>query len=109
MYVSELQPLLKRPYARKTYHNQPLPRLMQERALLAYVKIATAQRCLLRAHLMLNMPVNGNDFERTDDDWYVNIGVGLQIESDDKISTGGLRNTMTAGMRLSPTLVIEMP
>ena len=59
---------------------------------------------------MLNMPVNAKPTleERTDDDWYVNIGVGLQIESDDKISTGGLRNTMTAGMRLSPTLAIEM-
>ena len=60
--------------------------------------------------LALSTPVNAKPTleERADDDWYFNFGAGRQIELGDKIRTGGLRSTQTIGVRLSPTLAIEL-
>ena len=60
--------------------------------------------------LMLSVPVNAKPTleERADDDWYFNFGAGRQIGLGDKIRTGGLRSTQTIGVRLSPTLAIEL-
>jgi hypothetical protein len=65
---------------------------------------------VLPLSLMLSMPVNAQTTleERADDDWYFNFGFGIQNERGDKIRTGGLRSTQTVGVRLSPTLAIEM-
>ncbi len=60
--------------------------------------------------LALSTPVNAKPTleERADDDWYFNFGAGRQISLGEKIRTGGLRSTQTIGVRLSPTLAIEM-
>ena len=60
--------------------------------------------------LVGSTPVNAKTTleERADNDWYFNFGAGLQQERGDKIRTGGLRNTITVGMRLSPTLAMEI-
>jgi hypothetical protein len=60
---------------------------------------------VLSASLPLSLPVSAKTTleERADDDWYFNIGFGLQKQLGDKIRTGGFRVTETVGVRLSPT------
>ena len=72
--------------------------------------IALITLMVLPLSLMLSMPVNAQTTleERADDDWYFNFGFGRQSDRGDKIRTGGLRSTQTVGVRLSPTLAIEM-
>jgi hypothetical protein len=74
------------------------------------ISLAIATLMVLPLSFMLSMPVNAQTTleGRADDDWYFNFGFGMQNERGDKIRTGGLRSTQTVGVRLSPTLAIEM-